>query len=1198
MKLYAIYVSRTALAIVLSAALAACGGGSSGTAPGVTAASVIPAVTVADIAVQPTVKTPLPAEVETAKTVVIAAAITASPTLQVTMNTSQTYVVGDTVMLPADPRSIPLGFTGKVVSTTTVGGKQVLSLVEADFGDVFKSLKLDLNTSRDQARVVGVIAPPGVKAQFTATAPQALQTGVTQDLQSCGGQVGLSFSGKLECKQSYVEGTLGVEHSFEMTQKDGSKKTTGKMFVTVDIKKGVFKSKVDINPGIYDTLVGNQWGTMEQKFSGEISASVGFEIPGEKGDELYRIPSLRELIAGSDGLSKWDNAQWDLGKYARLKGLESDDKRGLLPIAGLVIDPACVATSVATAGAGFTTACTFKGDIADARFSAAKPAAVIVWIYLNASGELSFSGKVNLLKMDDYKFEAGQLTTFVGAEANVSETFTQNAPVIKILEVNGKLQGKLNLGVSMAVDLMVAGIRPAALQIVPIEVVNTTTAEGSFGLQVFPEIQNYGAGCVSNSGVVQSKVRADVAVKGALGKKDSVKLDLGYNKEWPKVWRQIEPSNNCFTSDNLNFALSFVGPATTPASNLLYKLDFATSFNSAGLRALVSKWTVQLGDDAPIELKDVTDGTAQFAIAAGRKVNVTLRAINELDVTGGSKIATVVKSSTQELQALAMPMADFTAEIVDGNCQQLRLRSNNSLGGGTSVASYLWTVVPSGGATITARTAVADIALPACGAVQVTHAIANNLNMIASVVRSVDTSNLAPVITSVLPLTARVDQSVTFAVLGRNLPQTAIAALADAECAVPTQRTDSGFNQVCTPRAAGSKGVTIKAQPNGLVLSTAFTVNVQNISSNSAPTDWLRAAHFLESCTVAEQSQSGAVASTSRVGQFCGTAFNGSRSIQMSGSGSVFDTALGSAPRFMNGLCSATITARVQYQKAGVGQSSWAQIVASGDSRNGFDPVSMQFSDGGLANNVTFTDNLQSTYPGGRYIQLGNLSGTLISNTPTISTTNYSHVAMVTEGVPGSQVSKLYIDGVLKSQNSVSASVCIGYDADMQMTIGTLQGQQNWVGKISFVRAFGRALTQNEIIADSQNIPVAVTQQAAITQTFVVSALNYSGTSFVVPVSSLTCSFNANGTWKSSPTSTNIGPDGLSGGVASSASKIPGSAPGILVVKRGGIFYPAGAFSTFAVVGGETIMFSVDDGANAGSYGDNSGSLDVMSICR
>jgi Protein of unknown function (DUF1566)/Repeat of unknown function (DUF5648) len=64
----------------------------------------------------------------------------------------------------------------------------------------------------------------------------------------------------------------------------------------------------------------------------------------------------------------------------------------------------------------------------------------------------------------------------------------------------------------------------------------------------------------------------------------------------------------------------------------------------------------------------------------------------------------------------------------------------------------------------------------------------------------------SPVVTAIAPLAATVSIPTVFVVEGANLPLDAELSFANASCSAPTQRTTTGFSQICVP--AGSAGVT------------------------------------------------------------------------------------------------------------------------------------------------------------------------------------------------------------------------------------------------------------------------------------------------------------------------------------------------------------------------------------------------------
>ena len=67
----------------------------------------------------------------------------------------------------------------------------------------------------------------------------------------------------------------------------------------------------------------------------------------------------------------------------------------------------------------------------------------------------------------------------------------------------------------------------------------------------------------------------------------------------------------------------------------------------------------------------------------------------------------------------------------------------------------------------------------------------------------------APTVTSVTPLVSAVNVPTTFAVVGTNLPTTAVLIPQDGTCAAATGNTATGFSQQCTFTSAGQKSLVI-----------------------------------------------------------------------------------------------------------------------------------------------------------------------------------------------------------------------------------------------------------------------------------------------------------------------------------------------------------------------------------------------------
>lgn len=69
-----------------------------------------------------------------------------------------------------------------------------------------------------------------------------------------------------------------------------------------------------------------------------------------------------------------------------------------------------------------------------------------------------------------------------------------------------------------------------------------------------------------------------------------------------------------------------------------------------------------------------------------------------------------------------------------------------------------------------------------------------------------------------------INEPVTITVHGFNVPSSAILALADAECEAPSNHVETGFTQVCVPRASGSKELIIKDYSGGNIVHNSIVL--------------------------------------------------------------------------------------------------------------------------------------------------------------------------------------------------------------------------------------------------------------------------------------------------------------------------------------------------------------------------------------
>jgi Protein of unknown function (DUF1566) len=724
---------------------------------------------------------------------------------------------GQIVSLPAsDTQGLPFGYTGKVEKSPD--GKTYLA--PAALGDVFSSLKIDYDSARDGGQIAGLIAPKHGTMQMVQTPPSSMQTGVVYV--TC--QMGLNAVVNVKCKNGSLEGTITLEHPILVKRKGTTQKTGAKLYSTINLKNLSTKINIDFDAVKYASTGGVN--ILKSQVTGEWGGSLGIKL--DDPSATAEIPAWSELIRG-DGANIWDeNTKVKFGKYFELSGLNGDDKKGLIPLGGIYVTPANFA-------AGGTV---FGGELSAAQLGQIKALGAILWIYIDLTGNITISGDMKMIEATGGGFDKGFDIRRVNdsLQSTIINTKTPTnifAPVFK-----GSIIATQNIGAAIAMDVLVAGIRPATIkaELVGAKVTSTLEGEGGINWSATPRLS--GTFCTSN----QAEIYSDIQFRAAV----SATLDLGWlsasgGKEFtwgPKKETWWEKSDSaCVNTFTLPLSQVSAGADPADASKSKVELTFAPAYNNPTLRAQVGRWKVYQESTAGTVFYDADTtygGAFSKSLSAGTYKFTVVALHKDFKDTTGEPIV-VATSNVLTVVVAALPTADFTAALVGSDCSKLKLNSTASAAPSTALNNFVWTVTPTGSAAQTQQGAALNTAsfnLPACGNVSVTHAVTDSSGRTVTVSRTINTTALAPSISSISPSTATVGVPVSLTVVGANLPSTVVLSMADATCSTPTAMTTQGFTAACTATLAGSKLVTIKTNTvvnNGIVIDASRSVLVSPV---------------------------------------------------------------------------------------------------------------------------------------------------------------------------------------------------------------------------------------------------------------------------------------------------------------------------------------------------------------------------------
>jgi hypothetical protein len=684
-----------------------------------------------------------------------------------------------------------LPFTGRVVSNTTVNGKQQVRLVPVNAEDVYENISWDIDTARGDTTISGVMAPLNARVSFSQASVKQSSGGIDPMFTTTGKFI------KDPQTNSKLTGTVEIAHDFY--DKTGKKIT---LAAKVDIADVTIRSKADYNPIKY--LFGGGWAQLSSVIKGEIGGSVS--LNGSTDTDA----SLAQLFTNTD---MWDQLKWKNGSSFTLEGLDAKDKRGRIPIGGIILVPSATGS--------------FAGNLSPAALSAiSMPPAAVLWIYVDISGKITAEGEIGW-RSSGNKFERGYELAASGLDLKATQ-INNYSRGSQELYAKGNVKVNQRVGFTITGDVFVGGIRPLS--------VNAFTGgefdasfEGEGVRAIAPTTDLTGNVCA------KAKVWAGAELSLAARVKAKVKLNLYFIRPVIEDVVQSEITEKvltlldqdlgsvCVTSGL--FSISASAGRADPAAYgyALVNVDFTPAFNNASIASKTDHWWVKASCsgcvDKFFEIPKSQAGIGVISLPTGRSYTLTLEA--KSDDYG------VIKSATTSLNITAGPIATIAVTPNNNSCSNIKLAAAASATPGATITSYVWTVQRAGGVEQTyTGNPVSSVPLSSCGSTIISLRLIDSLGYISVYSQTINTNNLSALISSVTPTTATLNTATVFTVTGTNLPLTATLAVQDAICQSPVSNTATGFTQTCTPGGAvGAKTITIKTATGGTVIDATRTVN-------------------------------------------------------------------------------------------------------------------------------------------------------------------------------------------------------------------------------------------------------------------------------------------------------------------------------------------------------------------------------------
>lgn len=355
--------------------------------------------------------------------------------------------VGQSVVLaPSEAQGMPLGFVGVVHSRDDTS----VVLRDARVDEVFDKLSVDYDTARSAA-FVSTVAPAGARLIAAAAASD--------------------YSGSINSSGSGINLTLQVNKPVG---------TSARLVGKIDLKDLRLSSEIDFDILEYPGSFGIN--RIRYEWTGQSAASLTLEsVTDDGGPSTVAWGDLFPKLAG--GNYRWDQpatepipgTRWLTGstRYFSLSGLDKSDRAGLVPLGGVVLTPAGATTFVNQPSV----------------LQQVSPIAFVLWLYIDAHGELKFVSDNKLLDAESGVWRSGMRIERGTDGLTFQQIKDYGSPKLSS-HVTGALQAKQNLGAAIGADLIVGGIRPASgkIELFGAEFEGKLQSSRTAGIQWYPSL--------------------------------------------------------------------------------------------------------------------------------------------------------------------------------------------------------------------------------------------------------------------------------------------------------------------------------------------------------------------------------------------------------------------------------------------------------------------------------------------------------------------------------------------------------------------------------------------------------------------------------------------------------------------------------------------------------------------------------------
>lgn len=350
-----------------------------------------------------------------------------------------------TVLSGADNR-YPLGLSARVQDVTpNADGSKTVTLQAVTLADVAQSVNRNVTVGLNADNFIGVISPSATKAALGSKVPALMMSG---------------FGGK-----TALNGGITVRNSRTVSALSAATRPAAVQLGDIDLNLTIKLKDMGIDASRMKPFGAN--ADAEFNIAGSIknlqlTENINFSLTSGLKSLDLRVDGdmqIESKLSGSGSVEfgyysqAWkevEDAQLKmLGITGKLTGLESKDKVGKFPVAGLVWSTKCPGTCPVAIGATQTP------------LRAASEGGVIIWVYLTSKGTITLEGSMGA-RVNPAKFTLG-MTMPEGGQLSTINNLT-NSGTGRLIEapfVDGNLTINSRHGISLDADIFTLGVRIA-----------------------------------------------------------------------------------------------------------------------------------------------------------------------------------------------------------------------------------------------------------------------------------------------------------------------------------------------------------------------------------------------------------------------------------------------------------------------------------------------------------------------------------------------------------------------------------------------------------------------------------------------------------------------------------------------------------------------------------------------------------------